>query len=327
MNLPAQAELGCCATSADDVQQAWHYARRHGHRFLPLGAGSNVVPNRQVAGLVCLMQTRGIEVLSETSEYALVRVAAGENWHDFVLHSLQHEWYGLENLALIPGTVGAAPVQNIGAYGVELANFVSRIELLDAQGQRRHLSGTQCGFGYRDSVFKRGNGSTILSVTFRLGRRGQPIYDYPDLSAELLQRLGRDTVITSHHVADAVIAIRSRKLPTLASYPNAGSFFKNPSVSTAMAERIALQVPGLTRYPIAEPHDGRVKLSAAQLLDAAGWKRRAAARVACWHEQPLVLVNTGGADGEDVKTFAASIQQDILARYGLSLEFEPTVLS
>ncbi len=320
--LRSTADYGCEAYSSADVADAQAYAQAHQLAFVPLGEGSNVVLHARVRSFVCLLRSAGIEVLQETAEHVTIRVAAGENWHQFVLHCLRQGWYGLENLTLIPGSVGAAPVQNIGAYGVEIAQFIEAVEVLHPQGEVVALNAAQCRFGYRDSVFKHQPGYTILNVTLRLNKQDAPVFDYPELQAALAEQ----TEVAAQHVADAVIRIRQRKLPAPEEHPNVGSFFKNPVVSQAQADELNVRIDDLQTYPM-EAGSGRVKLSAAQLIDRAGWKEKPGNHVSCWSSQPLVLVNTGGASDVEVFTFAAAIADDIYRRYGVQLELEPSELS
>jgi len=321
--LRAHADIGCEAFNTADVAAAQAYAQEHGLAFVPLGEGSNIVPHASVHSFVCILKTRGIDVIEENEQQVWLRAAAGENWHRFVMGCLQQSWFGLENLALIPGSVGAAPVQNIGAYGVEVAEFVEAVEVLDERGAVRTLSAAECRFRYRDSVFKQSPGYTILSIILKLNKRQQPVIEYPELRAQLEGR----TDVTAQQVAEAVISIRQRKLPAPQTHPNVGSFFKNPIVSNRLAYSLTGQISDLQTYAVPESGGDRVKLSAAQLIDRAGWKDRAAERVACWQTQPLVLVNTGGASDAEVFAFAAAIAEDIRSRYGVALELEPSELS
>jgi len=317
----AVAQYGCHAVSIQEIKQAIGYASTAELDFIALGQGSNIVPRSRVNGFVCLVRSRGVEVITEDAHHLLVRVAAGENWHDLVMSTLAVGWYGLENLALIPGSVGAAPVQNIGAYGVELAPFIEAVEAVDGSGQERTLTATDCEFRYRHSVFKGSRELTICAVVLRLSKIPAIVTHYPELRAELVAR--EIEAPTPAEVADAVITIRRRKLPDPASVPNVGSFFKNPVVGTDLAQRLRSGHPHFSAFAV----DGGLKLSAAQLIDAAGWKKRPAPRVACWHQQPLVLVNTRQASSEDVLAFAEAIRKDIHARFGVQLELEPSLLS
>ena len=324
--LQATADRGCIAFCDDDVREAQMYAQQHKLPISMVGEGSNIVPHARVQRFVCLVRTRGVEVVAQDADHFFVRVAAGENWHEFVMRCLAESWFGLENLALIPGSVGAAPVQNIGAYGVEVARFIDCVEVLDRDGERLMLSRLDCDFKYRDSVFKGESRYAIVNVTFRLNKVADPVFDYPELRREL-EAQGYGAAPTPQQVADAVITIRQRKLPAPAQHPNAGSFFKNPIVPLATAVALQRRENGLQSFAVPEMSGDFVKLSAAQLIDLAGWKSKPAQRIACWPQQPLVLVNTGGASDDEVVAFAAAIQADIKDRYDVVLELEPSLLS
>ncbi len=289
-----------------------------------LGGGSNVVLRDRVPGVVALMRMRGYRLERQGRGTAHVTAAAGERWHDLVRRTLGGGWAGLENLALIPGSVGAAPIQNIGAYGVELADRFVRLRALDPDsGQVRQFDRAACGFGYRDSIFKSGEGEglIVLDLTVSLTRRGAAKIDYPDLRVEL-ERLGwaKPTPI---QVAEAVIRIRRRKLPDPRFLGNVGSFFKNPVVAGSAADALRRQLPGLALRPAGS---GMVKLSAAQLIDACGWKGRRTGAVAVWLRQPLVLCNHGGARGRDVLALSDEIRRDVWKRFRVDLVLEPRVV-
>ncbi len=303
-------------------------ARRRGARPPPLivlGGGSNVVLRRRIAGVVCLMRTRGVRLDPQPDGTVLVTAAAGERWHDLVRRCLGQGLAGLENLALIPGAVGAAPIQNIGAYGVELADRFVRLRALDtATGRVCGFDRAACEFGYRDSRFKRPDSShlVILDVTLRLSRgSSRVVTDYPDVQLEL-ERLGW-THPSPVQVAEAVVRIRRRKLPDPRFVGNVGSFFKNPELAAAEAAALVARCRELRTRP---GRDGRVKLSAAQLIELSGWKGRQVGAVAVWDRQPLVLVNHGGATGADVLAVSEDIRRDVASRWGVTLEREPGVI-
>lgn len=319
--LPARARA--VATITDATQLAalaarpdWRAARR-----LVLGGGSNVILNGDFDGLVLKVALPGRRLVTEDAEAWYVEAGAGENWHDFVRWTLDHDWPGLENLSLIPGTVGAAPIQNIGAYGLELADRFHALTAVQFEpGPALQLTRADCRFGYRDSVFKHELADTALitSVTFRLPKRWQPVARYADVAAELdAQRIVEPT---PGDISDAVIAIRRRKLPDPAVIGNAGSFFKNPIVDVPTFARLAGEHPGVPHYP--QP-DGSIKLAAGWLIDRAGWKGRSLGPVGAFDRQALVLVNRGGATGADVRRAAAAIQRDVAKRFGVHLEPEP----
>ncbi|HEY4372967.1 MAG TPA: UDP-N-acetylmuramate dehydrogenase [Burkholderiales bacterium] len=289
--------------------------------LLVIGGGSNLLFTRDFPGLVLLMQNRGIELLEEQGGEVRVRAAAGENWHGLVLHALEQGWYGLENLSLIPGTVGAAPIQNIGAYGVELESCFESLEAYEiASGNIVTLDRAACAFGYRDSLFKRAGRDRyiILSVTLRLSREAKVHADYADLKNELAARGIAGP--TPRQVSDAVIAIRSRKLPDPAVLGNAGSFFKNPLIDEEKLEALQVFYPGMVSYP---QGNSTHKLAAGWLIDQAGWKGKSLGQAAVHDKQALVLVNKGGATGADIAALARAIQADIRMRYAVDLEPEP----
>jgi UDP-N-acetylmuramate dehydrogenase len=298
--------------------------RLRGTSLTVLGGGSNVVLRRHVPGVVCLIRLRGQRLDPGPAGCVELTVAAGETWHDVVRFSLGQGLAGLENLALIPGSAGAAPIQNIGAYGVELADRFVRLNALDASsGAARVFDLDGCRFGYRDSMFKTAAGRRwiITSVTLRLQRRGTLVLDYPDLLQEL-ERMGNPTP-TAVRVAEAVIRVRRRKLPDPRQIGNVGSFFKNPEVPAPAAAALQLKHPWLT---LRSGSAGGVKLSAAQLIDACGWKGQRLGPVGVWHRQPLVLVNLGGATGADVIALSDAIRRDVAARFGVTLVPEPELI-
>ncbi|NYE61210.1 UDP-N-acetylmuramate dehydrogenase [Duganella sp. 1224] len=289
---------------------------------LVLGGGSNVLLTGDFDGLVLHIALQGKAVVGEENGRHLVRAAAGENWHAFVQWTLAQGIGGLENLSLIPGTVGAAPIQNIGAYGLEIKDVFHSVTVFDPRsGATRVLDGAACRFGYRDSVFKHEEGRhlIILDVTFALPTQWRPNLRYADLAAEP----GLGDAPTPRQVADAVIAIRRRKLPDPALIGNAGSFFKNPVVPGAQCAALLARFPTLVHH--AQP-DGTEKLAAGWLIDQCGWKGRSLGAAGVYPKQALVLVNNGGASGADVVALARAIQADVQARYGVLLEPEPVFI-
>ena len=267
------------------------------------------------------------ELVGEDDEAWYVEAGAGENWHAFVLWTLARGWPGLENLALIPGTVGAAPVQNIGAYGLEVGELVARVRAWDfRRNDYVDYSREACRFAYRHSVFKEEgrhlDGSlAIVALTLRLPKRWQANCRYADVAQELTAR-GITQPVASD-VAAAVIAVRQRKLPDPAVLPNAGSFFHNPIVSAAQAAELQQRYPDVPIYP--QP-DGRVKLAAGWLIEAAGWKGKALGPVGMYQKQALVLVNHGGASGEDVRRSMAAVQAAVRTKFAVELTPEPVFL-
>ena len=289
---------------------------------LILGGGSNLLLTRDLNVLVLHMMNHGSALVGEQDGQRLVQAQAGENWHSFVQWTLEQGWGGLENLSLIPGTVGAAPIQNIGAYGMELSHHFYSLHYFDFQdGEVHTLTREQCAFGYRDSIFKqslRGR-AVILDVTFALPHNWQPQLGY----AELAKELSHISQPTAGEISAAVIAIRSRKLPDPALIGNAGSFFKNPVVSANQYADLHQRYPDLVSYA---QTDGSYKLAAAWLIDQCGWKGKALGAAAVHDKQALVLINRGGATGAEILELAERIQHDVALRFGVSLESEPVVM-
>ncbi|MDR5766037.1 MULTISPECIES: UDP-N-acetylmuramate dehydrogenase [unclassified Caballeronia] len=286
---------------------------------LVLGGGSNIVLTRDFDGVALIVGIRGKRVIGEDDDAWLVEAGAGENWHDFVAWTLAQGMPGLENLALIPGTVGAAPIQNIGAYGLEMGERFERLTAVElATGARAEFDRAACAFGYRDSFFKRaGRGRfMITSVTFRLPKAWTPRADYVDVARALDGAATPD----AQAIFDAVVAVRRAKLPDWTALGNAGSFFKNPVVSAQAFEALKQREPGVVSYPQA---DGQVKLAAGWLIDQCGWKGRGIGGAAVHDRQALVLVNRGGATGAQVLELAEAIRRDVLARFNVELEMEP----
>jgi len=321
--LPGRARAFLQVREAAELERALEWAHSRQLPVIPLGEGSNVVIAGDIEALVLRMAIPGIELLEEDGERACLRVAAGEGWHQLVEWTLRRGYYGLENLALIPGTTGAAPVQNIGAYGVELASFVQAVHVVEiASGRARTLAGGSCEFGYRDSIFKRSlrDRMIITAVDLQLPRKPHLQVSYPALAAELhRRRLSRPTAAD---VFDAVVSIRRSKLPDPARIPNAGSFFKNPVVDAALAAELAPRFPGLPKYPQA---DGQVKLPAAWLIDYCGWKGKRRGGFRVHPEHALVLVNEGGGSGRELLDLAAEVAASVWESFGVSLEIEPRV--
>lgn len=311
------------AESDQQVREALAYAEAQQLSLLVLGGGSNLLLTADVQALVLRMASRGIRLLSDDGEQVLVEAEAGEPWHPFVQWTLAQGFAGLENLSLIPGTVGAAPVQNIGAYGVELKDLFAGLTALDRHtGELREFSLEECGFAYRDSLFKRESGRwLILRVRFVLSHSAALHLDYGPVRQRLAEQgIGAPTALD---VSQAICAIRSEKLPDPAVLGNAGSFFKNPVVPAALAQRLRAEHADLVGYPQA---DGQVKLAAGWLIERAGWKGFREGDAGVHRLQALVLVNYGSATGAQLLTLARRIQADIAQRFAVELEIEPNVL-
>ena len=305
-----------------DLPALLDMAQAGGWRVRVLGGGSNVVLAPRLPGLVIQQACRGVDVVEQGDDSVLLSVAAGENWHDLVAWCLDRGYHGLENLALIPGTVGAAPIQNIGAYGVEVAGFVEAVQCRSLQtGTPQALSRQDCRFGYRDSVFKGALRDQVIieSVQLRLDRRFQAVVFYPSLAAWLEQAgIHRPS---AQEVFDAVVAIRRTRLPDPSQVPNAGSFFRNPQVDGDTLQRLLEQAPGLPHFPD-ESRPGGFKLAAAWLIEQCGFKRRQG-RVRVHPDHALVIINPERADAGAIQDFAAEIAAAVESRFGLRLEQEP----
>ncbi|CAB3800085.1 UDP-N-acetylenolpyruvoylglucosamine reductase [Paraburkholderia ultramafica] len=330
-----RAQFACRIEHEAQLMAAVHDPRAAGLPRLVLGGGSNVVLTGDFAGLVLLVALRGRRIVREDDHAWYVEAAGGEPWHEFVAWTLSQGLPGLENLALIPGTVGAAPIQNIGAYGLEMCERFASLRAVElATGAVVELDAQACRFGYRDSFFKREGRDrfVITSVTFRLPKVWQPRAGYADLARELAAggyvasvdgHAGADKQPTAQAVFDAVVAVRRAKLPDPLELGNAGSFFKNPVVDAAQFDALKIREPDVVSY--LQP-DGRVKLAAGWLIDRCGWKGRAMGAAAVHERQALVLVNRGGATGAEVLALAKAVQRDVLERFGVELEAEPVCL-
>ncbi|TEA62522.1 MULTISPECIES: UDP-N-acetylmuramate dehydrogenase [unclassified Pseudomonas] len=315
-----RAQLFAEAHSDADVREALAYATSHDVPLLVIGGGSNLLLTADIPALVLRMATRGIRVISDDGNRVVIEAEAGEPWHPFVQHTLAQGFSGLENLSLIPGTVGAAPMQNIGAYGVEIKDVFAGLTALDRQtGELRDFSLEECNFAYRDSVFKQQPGRwLILRVRVALDRVAHLHLEY----GPVRQRLSEQGIEqpTPTDVSRAICSIRSEKLPDPAVLGNAGSFFKNPLVSAAVVAQIKAQHPDLVAY--AQP-DGQMKLAAGWLIERAGWKGFREADAGVHKLQALVLVNYGTATGLQLLDLAQRIQKDIAERFNVELEMEP----
>lgn len=318
-----RARLFAEAHDDAEVREALAMASARGIPLQVIGGGSNLLLTADIDALVLRMASRGLRLLGDDGELVLVEAEAGEPWHPFVLWTLEQGLAGLENLSLIPGTVGAAPMQNIGAYGVEIKDVFAGLTAMDRlSGELRDFSLEECAFGYRDSLFKREVGRwLILRVRFKLSRALSLHLDYGPVR-QRLQEQGVDAP-TASDVSRAICSIRSEKLPDPAQLGNAGSFFKNPLVPAGLAERLRGEHADLVAYPQA---DGQVKLAAGWLIERAGWKGYRDGDAGVHRLQALVLVNHGAATGLQLLDLAQRIQADVAERFGVVLEMEPNLL-
>lgn len=285
-----------------------------------LGGGSNILLTQDIDALVIHPGIKGINVLEETEETVTLEVGAGEVWHDFVMHCVDNGYGGVENLSLIPGTVGAAPMQNIGAYGVEIKSVIESVEAVDIEsGQKRVFSNAECEFGYRESIFKKAlkHQYVITGATFRLSKKPVLNAAYGDVQ-KTLQEMGAKNP-TIRDISEAIMQIRRSKLPDPAEIGNAGSFFKNPEIPVAQFAQLRETFPEVPGYPVdAET----VKVPAGWLIERAGWKGYREGEIGVHARQALVLVNYGGGTGAQIKALAEKIQASVAERFGIRLNAE-----
>lgn len=353
----ARAQAMVRVRHEDDLRQALRDPELKELPKFVLGGGSNLVLTGDLKACVLKMENLGRALVHEDDRAYIVQAQAGENWHDFVAWTLEQGWPGLENLALIPGTVGASPVQNIGAYGVELQDRFHELDAIHLDsGESFTLNAAQCAFGYRDSVFKHGPFSrwgelkrssqdlsasdsgqadrpfmglaaraVITRVRFRLPKKWTPVLEYQDLQKRL-KEFAQDKP-SAKDIFEWVCEIRREKLPDPKWIGNVGSFFKNPTVSEEQCKDIIAREPSLVHYAL---HDGNYKLAAGWLIDACGWKGKSVGQAAVYEKQALVLINKGGREmpctGGEVMTLARAIQTSVYERFGIRLEPEPLVL-
>ncbi len=310
--------------SESDLVQALADPRVAGCPRLVLGGGTNVLFVSDFAGLVVRIEIPGVRAAGETEDSLLFEVGAGMDWHQTVQQFVHSGFAGLENLALIPGTVGAAPIQNIGAYGLEIAERLHSVRAWDSEQQAPvPMSTAECEFGYRDSAFKRRykGRRIILSVTLALPKRWQPVLGYAELDREL--KTSSDEAPSAGAIFEAVCAIRRRKLPDPTQLGNAGSFFKNPVVTREKRTELISHFPSLVSYALS---GGRFKLAAGWLIEACGMKGASRGGAAVYDRQALVLVNRGGASGRDILDLACEVQARVAEKFGVVLEPEAVIV-
>jgi UDP-N-acetylmuramate dehydrogenase len=317
--LPAKAEFFCSIDTVSQLQQALAYANQQKLKVTPIGGGSNLVLAGDLNGLVLHINLKGVSTSAVIDNSIDISVGAGEDWHEFVTLCLNKGWHGLENLALIPGNMGAAPIQNIGAYGVELGQFIQSVAVVNIEtGQSKVLSREDCDFGYRTSIFKQSAKDKYIITRVNLRLCTKPVINisYPALS-EFID--GQDA--TPKIIFDTVCQIRRSKLPDPKKIPNVGSFFKNPIVTRQQADKLIATYPGLPTFPVA---GGLTKLAAAWLIEHCGFKGKRQGKVGVHHKQALVLVNFEG-NGEDLLCLAEAIKSQVAEKFAVVLEVEPRV--
>jgi UDP-N-acetylmuramate dehydrogenase len=322
--LPAVAGQLVRITSDADVRRIVDHPELGLAPKFVLGGGSNVILTRDMPELVLKVEVMGRRLVEERADAFIVEIGAGESWHQTVAWTLAQGWPGLENMALIPGTVGAAPVQNIGAYGLELQDRFESLDAVDLlTGRSVTLNAMQCKFSYRDSLFKGAlaGKSLITRVRLRLPKPWQPVLGYLDIERKMAET--GISAPDARTLFDWICQIRRAKLPDPAQIGNVGSFFKNPVVSAEQCRDIIARDPHVVHYPL---DDGNFKLAAGWLIDACGWKGKTIGHAGVYEKQALVLVNRGGAIGSEVQTLARAIQESVYGRFGIRLEPEPVMV-
>ena len=319
--IKANSRYFCTIEKNADIDVLLEGYQQVEHPLLLLGGGSNLLFINDYKGITAVIETKGITIVDEDNDYTYIKAAAGENWHQFVRWTVENGYTGLENLSLIPGTVGAAPMQNIGAYGVELADCLHQLEAVELQtGKTKIFTQQECLFQYRDSFFK----STamgkylIQSITIKSPKKPQWKIDYAGLKERLLGQ-----AINALTISNSVIALRQTKLPDPILLGNAGSFFKNPLLNSKQWQTLKQQYPALSGYPQA---NGSMKTSAAWLIDQCGWKGKRQGDAGVYEKHALVLVNHGNATGEDIWQLASDIITSVNDQFGIKLEAEPRVI-
>jgi len=325
LNISAKARYFAEVDSEEKLRKILRHPQTGNRKFVVLGAGSNVLFTDNFDGLVLHMNIQGREVINETEEHVWLKIGAGEDWHQTVRYCVDQGWGGIENLSLIPGTVGAAPIQNIGAYGVELQEVFEWLEGMDIEGRAiRRYDKEDCEFGYRDSIFK-GELKGIVIVTnvvLKLSKNPTLNTSYGAIQSMLKER--NITNPTIEDISDIVIDIRNSKLPQPEKLGNAGSFFKNPIVDSSVYERIKGNYPQAPGYTMG---DGEVKVPAGWLIEETGWKGKVIGNTGTYKQQALVIVNHGGATGQEIMELATKIRESVLEEFGIELVPEVNIMN
>ncbi len=314
-----KAKFFTTVETLDELKAALLVAKEKQLPVFILGGGSNILLTRDIDGLVIKLEIKGIHLLKEDGDQLWVEVGAGEMWHELVLHSIAQDWAGLENLSLIPGTVGASPMQNIGAYGVEIKDVFDSLQAMHRETlEMQSFDAEACQFGYRESVFKQTfkDQFVITSVTFRLSKTPNFHLEYGAIREVLAANDIDQPSIRS--ISDAVIQIRQSKLPDPKEIGNAGSFFKNPTIPNAQFDALKASYPSIPGYPSAVG----VKVAAGWLIEQTGWKGKRIGEVGVHAKQALVLVNYGGGTGEEIKKLSEQIQASVYDKFGVQLQAE-----
>ncbi|MFL2582638.1 MAG: UDP-N-acetylmuramate dehydrogenase [Flavobacteriales bacterium] len=321
--IDVSSKLFSQAENEDHVRNVIQSTEFMRNSSLILGGGSNLLFTKNFDGIVLRNHIQGIEVIEETKEYVLVKVGGGVVWHDFVLHCIKKGWHGVENLSLIPGNVGASPMQNIGAYGVEIKKVFHELEAIHLQtGEIHYFNNSACEFGYRESVFKNKlKGQYLISrVIYKLSKKGNYTISYGAIEKQL-ESMGVQE-LSAKSISDAVIAIRQSKLPDPKKIGNSGSFFKNPIVDKSTYHMVKSNFPDVVAYSAGK---GFMKLAAGWLIEKAGWKGKTFDNYGVHKHQALVLVNYGGASGKEIYDLSAEILDSIKEKFGVQLEREVNI--
>jgi UDP-N-acetylmuramate dehydrogenase len=319
--IDAKSRYFCQIENNQQINALLEWHQKTDDPLLLLGGGSNILFKNDYQGMTALIATKGIEIVDEDDQYTYIKVAAGENWHQFVRWTVKKGYTGLENLSLIPGTVGAAPMQNIGAYGVELADRLYQLHAIElSTGKVKIFSQQDCLFNYRDSFFKSvAFGEYLIqSITLKFPKKPQWKIEYAGIKESL-----KGLEINAENISNRIIALRQSKLPDPLIIGNAGSFFKNPLLSDKKHQELQQQHPALPHYP---QSNGLIKTSAAWLIDQCGWKGKRLGNVGVYEKHALVLVNHGGASGKEIWGLANDIIQSVNDKFGIELEAEPRLI-
>ena len=310
-------------STKEALMEAIEWTKENKQPYLILGSGTNILFTQQFNGLVIKMEFTGIQKIQETSSELLLQVGAGENWSHFVSYCVQKSWGGLENLSLIPGSVGVAPIQNIGAYGVEVSEHIVSVDAFDTiKNEWVTIPQQDCAFGYRSSIFKKeANRYIVCAVQFKLSKQPLLRTDYGAIKSVLHARGISNPSVES--IAGAVIYIRSNQWPDPKKLGNAGSFFKNPMITTTQYDQLMIQFPLLMAYPI---NDHTYKIAAGWLIEACGWKALTKDQVGCYQDQVLVIVNYGATKGKTILDFSEAIIQSVQDKFGILLERAVNIL-
>lgn len=324
-SIPAIAEKFSIFKSEKDLTELLSESKKQQLPLLILGGGSNILFTQNVTGIVLKNEIHGIELLEENTDSVLVKCGAGEVWHEFVIYCVNKGWAGIENLSLIPGTVGASPIQNIGAYGVEVKDTIASVDCIEIEtGNKKRFTNAECAFGYRDSIFKKTlkGKYVITNVAFRLKKQASVNTSYGAIQ-QVLDEKG----ITHPNIRDvsrAVVEIRRSKLPNPAQLGNAGSFFKNPEIPSKQFEELKNKYPDIISFPGSA--EGFIKVPAGWLIERSGWKGKVVGNVGVHRLQALVLVNYGGATGQEVVDLSVEVRKSVQELFGIDLTPEVNII-